>query len=154
MAWLVDGANLGGRIGGAAGARASAEIVRLLLVWARERRESVTVVFDGPARPEVAEAYGALRVLWSEARSGDDVIVDRVRAGTGGRWTVVTADQELARRCREQGARVEPVDRFLDRIGSPRRKSPTPGQAEQEVDKPPARAEDRDYWRRIFLGDE
>jgi hypothetical protein len=82
------------------------------------------------------------------------VIVDRVRAGTGGRWTVVTADQELARRCRELGARVETVDRFLDRIGSPRRKSPTPGQAEQEVDKPPARAEDRDYWRRIFLGDE
>lgn len=154
MAWLVDGANLGGRIGGAAGARASAEIVRLLLAWARTRREAVTVVFDGSERPDVAEAYGALRVAWSGPRSADDVIIDRLRAAPGTRWTVVTADLELARRCRELGARVEPVDGFVARIASPRRKAPTPGQAEQEVDKPPARAEDRDYWRRIFLGDE
>lgn len=154
MAWLVDGANLGGRVGGAAGARAAAEVVRLLLVWARDRRAAVTVVFDGPAQPEVAEAYGALRVVWSGARSGDDVIVDRLRAGPGDRWNVVTADRELARRCRELGARVEAVDRFLTRIEDPRRRSPTPGQAEIETDKPPARAEEREYWRRIFLDDD
>ena len=46
MPWLIDAANLGGVLGGAAGARNSQAILAALLPWARERKQ-VVVVFDG-----------------------------------------------------------------------------------------------------------
>ena len=78
MAFLIDGSNLGGWLGGGRGARDAAGVVRLLMGWARTRRGTVIVVFDGPRQTELAEAYGALRVEWSGAASADDRIVARL----------------------------------------------------------------------------
>ena len=53
MPWLIDAANLGGVLGGAAGARNTEGILAALLPWARERKQ-VVVVFDGPESPGMA----------------------------------------------------------------------------------------------------
>ena len=154
MPYLIDGSNLGGVLGGAAGSRSAGSVVRELLAWARERRGDVLVVFDGPERAELATAYGPLRMLWSGERAADDLIVERL-GHRGDGWVVVTSDRELARRCRATGARVESVPAFLarSRRAGPARPA-TATRAEAATDKPPAHAEERDYWRRIFAEEE
>lgn len=159
MPYLVDGSNLGGVLGGAAGARDPASVVAALLPWARERG-AVTLLFDGPPRPEVAAAYGALKVEWSGARSADDAIVARICADpkvAPGAWIVVTADRELARRCRDLGAQVEPAPAFARRIARTRPAAPrrtTPRAAEAAAGKPAPHADEREHWRKVFLGGE
>jgi len=142
MPYLVDGSNLGGVLGGAAGARDPASVVAAILPWARERG-AVTLLFDGAQRPDLAAAYGALRVEWSGARSADDAIVARLTADPAAApsaWIVVTADRELARRI----ARTRPA--------APRRTTPRP--AEAAAGKPAPHADEREHWRKVFLGGE
>lgn len=154
MGFLIDGSNLGGVLGGGAGARDAAGVVRRLMPWARERRDEVVVVFDGPARAEVAERYGALSVAWSGATSADERIVEMV-ARQPARWTVVTADRELASRCRAAGGRVSTVRELAERAARPPRRRPTARAAEAAAEKPAPHAEEREHWRRIFgVGDE
>jgi hypothetical protein len=151
---LIDGSNLGGVLGGGAGARDAPGVVRRLMPWARERREEVVVVFDGPPRAEVAERYGSLAVAWSGATSADDRIVEMV-AREPRRWTVVTADRELAARCRSAGGRVSSVRELAERAARPPRRRPTASAAEAAAEKPAPHAEEREHWRRVFgLGDE
>jgi hypothetical protein len=149
VGYLVDGANFGGRIGGPAGARDAPGAIRHLLTWARERRTEVVVGFDGPPRPEVAAAYGALSVQWSGTGTADDRIVALVTADPR-RWVVVTADLELSARCRGLGARVAPAAELIGLVRKPSRRPPTARQAEAAADKPPPHAEERDYWRSVF----
>lgn len=154
MGFLIDGSNLGGVLGGSAGARDAAGVVRRLMPWARERRDEVVVVFDGPPSAEVAERYGALAVAWSGATSADDRIVEMV-ARQPSRWTVVTADRELSARCRAAGGRVMAVRELAERAARPPRRRPTAGAAEAAAEKPAPHAEERDHWRRVFgLGDD
>ena len=104
MPYLIDGSNLGGLLGGASGARDRAGVLRLLLAWARGRRR-VVVVFDGPADPTLARAYGPLEVRFAGARSADDAIL----AALGERavdWWVVSDDRALLAACSERGART------------------------------------------------
>lgn len=156
MPYLVDGSNLGGVLGGAAGARDPASVVAALLPWARERG-AVLLLFDGPPRPEVAAAYGALKVEWSGARSADDAIVARLGADPRvavSAWIVVTADRALARRCRALGARVESASAFARRIARPRPAAPrraTARAAESAAGKPAPHADEREHWRQVFL---
>ena len=149
MGWLVDGSNLGGKLGGAAGARDASEVVRRVVAWARGRRDEVVLVFDGPGSPDVAARYGPVRVAWSGAASADERIVARVEREPT-RWTVVTADRELATRCRGLGARTAGPADLLAAGERPRRGRRTAAQAEGEADKPPQHAEDREHWRRVF----
>ncbi|MGE0638857.1 MAG: NYN domain-containing protein, partial [Thermoanaerobaculia bacterium] len=153
MAFLVDGSNLGGRLAGQAGARDAAGVVRRILPWSRERREEVLVVFDGPPRADVADRYGPLRVVWSGGRSADDRIVELVKADPA-RWAVVTADRELAGRCRAEGARVVPADEFAARSSRPRRRRASSREAEGRARKPPAHPHKRDNGRRGFTDEE
>lgn len=149
MAFLVDASNLGGLLGGAAGARAADAVVRFLLPWARERAR-VRLVFDGPERREVARQYGPLEVVWSGAEPADETIVRTVRAAPRA-WVVITEDRELASRCRALGAKVEPASRLAARASAgPRRPAKTARAAEEESEKPPANAEERDLWRSVF----
>lgn len=149
MGFLIDGSNLGGRLAGAAGARDAAGVLRWLMGWTRGRREEAVVVFDGPERPDVAEGYGSLRVVWSGAASADDRIVALLEARPG-RWVVVTADAGLAARCRALGARVMPPEELAARAGRPRRRATTSLEAEERSGKPAPHAEERDYWRKVF----
>lgn len=149
MSFLIDGSNLGGVLGGGAGARDAAGVVRRLMPWARERRDEVVVIFDGPARAEVAARYGALAVEWSGAAPADDRIVERVERHPA-RWIVVTADRELAARCRAAGGKVIDARELTERTARPARRRPTAAAAESATEKPPAHAEEREHWRRVF----
>jgi len=154
MGFLIDGSNLGGVVGGGAGARDASGVVRRLMPWARERRDEVVVVFDGPPRAEVAGRYGVLTVVWSGAASADERIVERVERDPG-RWTVVTADRELAARCRAAGGKVMAAGELAERAARPSRRRPTARAAESATEKPPAHAEEREHWRRAFgVGDD
>ena len=70
----------------------------------RGRDEEVVLVVEGKARN--VTSVDDVRVVAAD-RSGDDAIVEVVRAEGGGRpVTVVTADRELRRRVAELGAEV------------------------------------------------
>jgi hypothetical protein len=113
MPFLVDGSNLGGVAGGAAGARDRSSVLRLLLPWARRRR--VTVVFDGTPDAGLATSYGALQLRYAVGRPADQLIL-----GLLGRrpadWTVVSDDRDLLAACRGRGARVLPASELFARL--------------------------------------
>jgi hypothetical protein len=109
---LVDGSNLGGRIGGRHGARDHRLVLGAVLAWARRRRARVTVVFDGPPVDHVAVVYGTVAVRFAGSRSADDVILEL--AGRAPRSTrVVTDDAALASRCRTLGCAIVPIPELL-----------------------------------------
>lgn len=157
MPWLIDAANLGGVLGGAAGARHSEGILAALLPWARERK-NVVVIFDGPEPTNFARQLGGVEIVWSGTRSADEVIAKRLAAisgqagsGEGAKaWTVITNDQSLARRCRELGAKVEPASVFARRATQPKQKSRAVRSAHAAADKPAPNAQDVAYWRAVF----
>jgi predicted RNA-binding protein with PIN domain len=146
MPYLVDASNLGGALGGERGARAAEAVVDYLQRWAAGRG-SVVAVFDGEPQTRVAERYGPLEIAWSGAGRTADALIER-RARVAPKETiVVTNDRELARRCRDLGARVEPVTFLRERIERPRRsgRSATVGS-----DKPEPSVAEREHWRQVF----
>ena len=147
MPYLIDASNLGGVLGGRRGARDPGAVVRFLLPWARGRGR-VVAIFDGPARPEIAERYGALEVRWSAPRAADERLVALVEEGAES-WTVITGDRTLARRCREAGARVEPPAALVGRVSRPH---PGDRRRAREGDKPEPGREEIERWRRLFEG--
>ncbi len=157
MPWLIDAANLGGVLGGAAGARNTEGILAALLPWARARQQ-VVVVFDGPERPGMATHLGGVEIVWSGRRSADEVITKRLAAIAGKpasakrakSWTVITNDQALARRCRDLGAKVEPASIFAKRTNQPRPKSRAARSAHAAADKPAPNAQEIAHWRAVF----
>lgn len=148
MPYLIDASNLGGALAGARGARDPQAVVAFLAPWARDRG-LVLVVFDGPERPEIARRYGALEVRWSGARPADDLVVEVVTRDSAG-WTVVTGDRELARRCRDAGARVESAAALARRVARPHPRAARAPRPATAADKPPAHAEEREHWRKVF----
>lgn len=148
MPYLIDASNLGGVLGGRRGSRDAPAVLRFLLPWTRGRGR-VVAVFDGPARPEVADRYGPLEVRWSGTRPADEVLVALARDAAAG-WTVVTGDRALARRCRELGVRVESVAALAERVARPH-----PGDRRRagSDDKPAAGPEELTHWRRVFGGE-
>ncbi|HKR66416.1 MAG TPA: NYN domain-containing protein [Thermoanaerobaculia bacterium] len=97
MPWLVDGSNV---LGAMRVDRHSDDskrgLVRLLASFARAKKTRVTCVFDGMEPPSFARHLGSVSVLFSDARSADELIAERARNGRG--WSVVTSDRGLAAR--------------------------------------------------------
>lgn len=147
MSYLIDASNLGGILGGAPGARDAEAVVRFLSEWTRHRGR-VVAVFDGDDSGRLATRYGQLEVVWSGAgRSADEAILRRLARGAKA-WTVVTEDRELARRCRETGAKVVPGRELVRRIERPH---PGAREASRAADeKPQPSAADRALWAKIF----
>lgn len=151
MSYLIDASNLGGVLGGAAGARDPEAVVKFLAGWAR-RRAHVVALFDGADNGRLATRYGSLEVAWSGAGvTADEAIVRRLRRARAG-TTVVTADRDLARRCREAGARVMPPARLIERIAEPH-PGPRAARGGEGAPKPEPSAADRAHWRKVFGGD-
>jgi predicted RNA-binding protein with PIN domain len=100
MPWLIDGSNvLGSARLGDEGKR---QLVRMLASFARAKRTKITCVFDGVEPPGFARHLGGVTVLFSGARSADDLIAERAAGGRG--WSVVTSDRGL--QARVQGRHV------------------------------------------------
>ena len=156
MPWLIDAANLGGVLGGAAGARNSQAILAALLPWARERKQ-VVVVFDGPESPGMATRLGGIEIVWSGSRSADDVISKRIAAIAGGgksakSWTVITNDQSLARRCRDLGAKSNRPPSSSSAPPSRNRDREPPGAPRPPPTNRLPNAKEIAHWREVFGG--
>lgn len=84
-------------------------------------RVEVHVFFDGTRRSLGEGGVPAnLRVRFTEAEEADELILDRVRAGSyagAGRVTVVTGDGDLGRKAAEEGGRWLRVSRGADLEG-------------------------------------
>ncbi|MGA9750990.1 MAG: DUF188 domain-containing protein [Acidobacteriota bacterium] len=141
MTWFLDGNNLMGFLRRSAekGSRES------FLEWLLERGvpSPAVVVFDGPPPPEAASTKlrrGKASVLYAGKATADSAILARVRPGD----RVVTADRDLALRCRDRQAQVVAPARFFA--------SMRPSRAEGG-EKPTATAVDVDAWLEFFQRD-
>ena len=150
MPYLVDGSNLGGRVGGgAAGARDRAGVLRLLLPLARGRRR-IVVVFDGPEDAALARGYGPLEVRFAGARSADAAILALLGKRPAD-WWVVSEDRGLLAACRERHARTMSIRDFLGRPDVAAGLAPTrsrTGSTEEPADEPVDVADWEDWFRR------
>jgi predicted RNA-binding protein with PIN domain len=117
MPYLLDGDNL---VGTERRRRATSQDRDALVseISDRLRRTGAKVVlfFDGAGR---AISLGSLEVRYAGPVSADEAILREIaRARQPGETTVVTADRDLARRARDQGAAaLSPAD-FWKRFGA------------------------------------
>jgi hypothetical protein len=119
MSWVIDGNNV---LGGAGAARFSVDVkrqlVRTLGAFARVNRTKVLCYFDGP-EPEnenFGKHLGSVTVIFSGARSADDLIIKCV--GTGSGWKVVTADRALASRIKRREVAIIDPRTFMNELES------------------------------------
>ena len=104
MPIVVDGSNVLGAARAATEAKRG--LVRELGRYARAKRTRVVCVFDGDEPEHFGKILGGVSVVFSGARTGDELIAARVASGSG--WKVVTSDRGLAGRV--GGRRVEVID--------------------------------------------
>jgi uncharacterized protein YaiI (UPF0178 family) len=110
--WLIDGSNLLGSERFADDAKR--RLVRLAASFARAKRTRVTCVFDGPEPPSFARHLGVVSVVFSGARSADDLIAERAANGRG--WSVVTSDRGLAARVQRRQVEIVAPGAFLREV--------------------------------------
>ena len=140
MAWILDGNNILGVASSAP--RSEGDRERLLHRLLRYKLpKPCTIVFDGPPPgPAVSSDFqmGGVRVAYSGNRSADEVILSRARPGD----VVVTADRDLAIRCRSLRAKAAAPKEFLAGL--------KPASRGQEREKPSDTAVDVDEWMEFF----
>jgi predicted RNA-binding protein with PIN domain len=117
MSWVIDGNNLLGRAGAARfSADTKRQLVRTLGAFARVNRTKVTCYFDGPEPEHFGKHLGSVSVIFSDARSADDLIIKRVATGSG--WNVVTADRALAARIKRREVAIIDPGSFMNELES------------------------------------
>ncbi len=138
MGWILDGNNVLGFMAAREGRDPGREGL-LQRIGASRPPLPLTVVFDGPppAGKPGGERRGRVTVTYSGRRSADDLIHALVRPGD----TVVTADRELALRCRDRRGKVVTPERFLLEL-RPRRGA--------EAEKPSPVGVDLKDWMEYF----
>jgi hypothetical protein len=112
MSWIIDAANLLGRL------RLDREspdnkrrLVREAARFAREKRTRAVCVFDGPAPASFGAHLGNVRAEFPYPRSADDRIVELVEGAHGG-CHVVTSDRQLEARIRGRKVTVITAEAF------------------------------------------
>jgi hypothetical protein len=117
MSWVIDGNNLLGRAGAARDtADAKRQLVRTLGAFARINRTKVACYFDGPEPEQFGKNLGSVIVIFSGARSADDLIIKRVADGSG--WKVVTADRALSSRIKRREVTIIDPGSFMNELES------------------------------------
>ncbi len=117
MSWVIDGNNLLGRAGAPRDTTdAKRQLVRALGGFARANRTKVACYFDGPEPDQLGKHLGCVSVIFSGARSADDLIIKRV--ATGGGWKVVTADRALSSRIARREVTVIDPGSFIHELES------------------------------------
>lgn len=91
-------------------------LCRALGGWAERKRESVLVVFDGPAPPGALKeqiADSRIEVRYSGHISADDVLIGILDTHSAARRvTVISADRRIASAARRRGACSQRSDAF------------------------------------------
>lgn len=117
MSWVIDGNNLLGRAGAARDASDSKrQLLRALANFARARRTKVVCYFDGHEPENFGRNLGSVTVVFSGARSADDLIKQTVETGSG--WKVVTADRALATRIQRRQVEIVDPGGFMSELES------------------------------------
>lgn len=150
MPYLVDGNNLAHALGLASEGLADREsCARTVSSFCRSQGAQAILVFDGraPDGARAATQTHRVRILFSEGRSADDLILSLLRDSKTPRdFTVVTSDKSLGDQARHRGASVERAHEFSKRLErKPMRSGPSP-------DKPAEREtkEQIDAWLAVF----
>jgi len=150
MPYLVDGSNLAHVLGLAREGLADREACFLTVSeFCRERGAQATIIFDGPPPPGSAPVRKSHRVqvVFSEARSADEVLLGFLRAAKSKQdFIVVTSDKSLGDKARHQGAAIEKAHEFGRRLS---RKASRGDQASDKPSRPESRAE-VEAWLAIF----
>ena len=89
----------------------------------RTTRASVRVFFDGGGGRGLS--LGNLSVSESGGSADDAIVRDLTRSKDPGQITVVTADRELARRCRDAGGKTMSPSEFWSRFGEGNQRATT-----------------------------
>src|SRR5215212_2074503 len=151
MPYLVDGNNvMAQRVGWHRGKpKARRGLMDELAQFARARRVSVSVVFDGAPEEFFADgsSFKGVRVFYSERGSDADERIKQMVEETRGRRTlvVVTSDRRLADYVRRCGAQVVRSGEFRKRMEEAGADRGTP----EGADEPAAEGEVND-WMRYF----
>ena len=114
MSWVIDGSNLLGQA--RADVAAKRKLVQALAQFARARRTKVICLFDGGEPEHFGAQLGGVRVVFSGARTADDLIAKQVASGSG--WKVVTSDRALAARVKRRTLQVVEASSFLRELES------------------------------------
>jgi predicted RNA-binding protein with PIN domain len=114
MSWVIDGSNLLGHA--RSDVAAKRKLVQALAQFARARRTKVVCLFDGSEPEHFGAQLGGVRVVFSGARSADDVIAKQVSNGSG--WKVVTSDRALASKIRRRAVEVVESPAFMRELES------------------------------------
>jgi len=118
---VIDGNNLLHRLPRAERSRDA--VRREVLDATRYERVSVTVIFDGPppSGAPARESLGRVTIVYSGARTADDVIVGMLPSGGAAKqWSVITDDRGLADRVRACGAATRRLVEWQRRRTTPR----------------------------------
>ncbi len=128
-------------------------LVRVVERWARQRREAVTIVFDGH-RPGGGLgqqlASSQLDVQFSGNRTADDVIVAMIqRTRDPGRIRIVTSDHAIRSEARHRRCETTAAEKFVAELyPAPEKRPEAP--PKQGKPRPDGKAADRDEWLRLF----
>ena len=144
MPILIDGNNLLHSL--PSHLRTRGAVRQQVLDHSRREKISVTIVFDGPppGGTPASEHLGNVTIVYSGGTSADDVIIDRLPAGSAAlSWTVVTNDRNLSARARERGASVRTLSQWTTR----RKVTAPPGKPRP---KPRLRSEEVVRWEKEF----
>jgi len=118
MAWLIDGSNVLGTLRlDRQSVDAKRELARLCAAFARAKRTRVTCYFDGNEPPAFARHLGNTTIVFSGARTADEMIVQRVEESAA-QMTVVTADRELQTRVARRKVRIVTAQEFVQDLRS------------------------------------
>lgn len=150
MPYLVDGNNLAHALGLSDGTLADREAcARLVADFCRSRGAHATLVFDGPAARGALAAVQPhrVRVLFSEARSADDLVLRLLADSKTPRdFIVVTSDKSLGDRARHRGASIEKAHEFAKRLVRP----PRTTSSRDTKPAPRETAEQIEAWLAVF----
>ena len=116
MAWLIDGSNVLGTLRlDRQSVDAKRELARLCAAFARAKRTRVTCYFDGNEPPAFARHLGNTTIVFSGARTADEMIVQRVEESAA-QMTVVTADRELLARVTRRRVRTMTAQELVQEL--------------------------------------
>jgi predicted RNA-binding protein with PIN domain len=150
MPYLVDGNNLAHALGLSRDGLADRDAcLKTVAAFCRSRGARATVFFDGPAPGGARTSIHLhrVRVVFSEARSADDLILDLLKTSKSPKdFTLVTSDKSLGDRARREGVTIQRCHEFTTRLDK------GPVEAGDRSEKPAGResSEEIEAWLAVF----
>src|SRR4051794_30305411 len=118
MAWLIDGSNVLGTMRlDRTNVDAKRELAQACASFARAKRTRVTCYFDGIEPPAFARHLGNTTIVFSGARTADELIAQRIEESNANH-VVVTSDRELSTRVSRRRVRTMTAQEFVQELRS------------------------------------